>query len=116
IALITLAGWNEMAVWFAGLHRAIKTASAAIILTISAYTCFIYADGTEWIRDARAATDTYLWFTAHPQPVQRLIWSQAYMCILFGRDPWEKPFFSDDHEHNLRILRALPHGTLVFWD
>jgi len=116
IALITLAGWNEMARWFAHLHRPIKTACAVLILAISAYTCFMYADGAEWTRDARAVADTYSWFRAHPQPVQRFIWSQAYMCILFDRDPWEKPVFSNDYESNLQLLRASPGGTLVFWD
>ena len=96
--------------------RPIKTACAALILSISAYTCFIYVDGAEWIRDARAVADTYSWFRAHPQLVQRLLWSQAYMCILFDRDPWEKPVFSDEHESNLQLLRASPDGTLVFWD
>jgi hypothetical protein len=116
MALITLAGWNEIAGWFAHLHRPIKTACVALILVISAYTCFLYADGAEWMRDARAVAEMHAWFLAHPQPVQRLIWSEAYMCIVFDRDPWEKPVFSGDHETDLQLLRASPRGTLVFWD
>lgn len=38
------------------------------------------------------------------------------MCILFDRDPWEKPVFSKDYESNLHLLRTSPGGTLVFWD
>ena len=116
IALITLAGWNEMAIWFAPLAHNIKPACAALIIAISAYTCFLYADGAEWIRDARAVKEMHAWFLAHAQPVQRFIWSEAYMCILFDRDPWEKPVFSNDHASNLDLLRALPARTLVFWD
>ncbi len=116
IALITLAGWNEIAQWFAHLHGPIKTACAALILLISAYTCFAYVDGAEWNRDARAVADTYLWFRTHPQPVERLIWSQAYMSILFNHDPWEQPGLSNDHDRNLQSLRAAVGGTLVFWD
>jgi hypothetical protein len=114
IALITLAGWNELAARFAHRHRRIKTACAALILAISAYTCFLYMDGAEWIRDARAVAEMHARFLA--QPVRRLIWSQAYMCIRFDRDPWEKPVFADNHTDNLRLLRESPGGTLVFWD
>jgi len=67
----------------------------------------------------------YGWFQDHERPVHRLIWSQTYMCILFGRDAWEEPKWEHtwtrdgwvwDHARNVQLIRNSPPGTLVFWD
>jgi hypothetical protein len=117
IALITLAGWNAIAIRFTRARPALARGAAIATLAISAIVCVVYADMAGFYgRDARAVTEMYAWFEAHPRPVSRLIWSQAYMDILFDRDPWEKPGFSADKAANLEVLRRSPSGTLVFWD
>jgi len=118
IALITLTGWNEMAKSFARVPRLFSTASAGLIIALSALANFAYADGAEWSRDARAIAAVHSWFQSQPDkpPISRLIWSQPYACILFDRDPWENPGFTRDHEVTLRTLRESPMGTMVVWD
>ena len=118
IALITLAGWNEMAKLFARAPRAFKTAGAGLVIAVSALTNFAYADGAEWSRDARAISAAHFWFqsqSAKP-PVSRLIWSHPYSCILFDRDPWENHGFTRNREADLKTLRDSESGTMVVWD
>src|SRR5262249_5461660 len=50
IALITLTGWNELAKLFARVPRLFRTASAGLIIAISALMNFAYADAAEWSR------------------------------------------------------------------
>jgi hypothetical protein len=118
IALITLTGWNEMAKLFAVASRFFRTASVSLVISISAFTNFVYADGAEWSRDARAIEPVHSWLQSQPDkpPISRLIWSQPYSCILFDRDPWENPGFTRDRETDLRILRESPAGTMAVWD
>ncbi len=116
IAIITLVGWNEAAKLFSHTSRFFRSACAIIIIAISAYTNFVYADGAEMSRDARAVAVMHSWFQTHPQPVTRLIWSVPYSCVFFGRDPWENPVFTRNHENDLKLLRQLPSGTLAIWD
>jgi hypothetical protein len=117
IALITLVGWNEMSRLFAGASRFFRTASAAIVIAISAYTNFVYADGAEWTRDARAIAAVHSWFQSQDKPeIQRLVWCQPYASILFDRDPWENPGFTRDREADLKTLREMPIGTMAVWD
>ncbi len=118
IAVITIFGWNEMAKLFAGASRFFRTASAAIILAVSAYANFVYADGAEWSRDARAIAQVHSWFQAQPEKpeIARLIWCQPYSCILFDRDPWENPAFTRDRAEDLKTLREMPAGALAVWD
>src|SRR5262249_131173 len=91
IALITLSAWNELAKVFARFSRLLRTAGAGSIIAVSAFTNFLYADGAEWARDARAIAPVHAWFQSQPDKpsISRLIWSQPYSCILFDRDPWE---------------------------
>jgi len=114
IALITLTGWNEMAKMFAGASRFFRTVGAGLIIAISAFTNFLYADGAEWSRDARAISAVHSWFQSQPDkpPVSRLIWSHPYSCILFDRDPWENSGFTAD----LKTLGEAPGGTMAVWD
>jgi hypothetical protein len=118
IALITLAGWNEMAKLFARAPRAFKTAGAGLVIAVSALTNFAYADGAEWSRDARAISAAHSWFQSQPArpPVSRLIWSHPYSCILFDSDPWENAGFTRDREADLKTLRESPVGTMAVWD
>jgi hypothetical protein len=118
IALITLTGWNESSKLFAGVPRAFKTAGVGATIAISAITNFAYADAAEWSRDARAIAAVHSWFQSQPDkpPISRLIWSQAYSCILFDRDPWQNPEFTNDRETNLKTLREAPAGTMAVWD
>lgn len=116
IAIITLVGWNAVAATLSRVPRAALHALAAVVIACSAYLCFLYIDAAAWSRDGVAVAETYAWFRQHERPVQQLIWSQAYMCILFDRDPMEKPELSGYRERTLQSLRDAPHGTLVFWD
>jgi hypothetical protein len=118
IALITLTGWNEMANHLARASRPFKTAGAGLIIAISAFTNFLYADGAEWSRDARAITGVHSWFQSQPDkpPISRMIWSHPYSCILFDSDPWKNPRFTRDREADLETLRECEAGTMVMWD
>jgi hypothetical protein len=118
IALITLSGWNELAKRFASVPRAFRTASAGLIIAISALTNFAYADAAIWARDARAFSAAYSWFQSQPKspPVSRLIWSHPYSCILFDSDPWKNHVFTRNRGADLKTLSASPAGTLVVWD
>jgi hypothetical protein len=118
IALITLTGWNEMAKLFARASRAFKTAGASLVIAASALTNFLYADGAEWSRDARAISAVHAWFQSQPDkpPISRLIWSHPYTCILFDRDPWENYGFTSDRDADLKTLRDGESGTMVVWD
>lgn len=118
IALISLSGWNRMALRFAGTSRLFRTAAAAIILLASAGVDFVYADCLELARDARAIRQIYAWLEER-QPrltITRFIWSEPYACILLDRDPWENPFFTRNRESDLQLLRGAPPGTLIYWD
>ncbi len=116
IALITLSGWNSLARLLARAPRPIATAAAVTVLVFSAVFAVSYADAAIYVRDARAIREMYAWFQANPKPVTKLVWSQAYMCILFDCDLSEKTRFSADKKSNLAKLQQSPKGTLVFWD
>ncbi len=115
IALITLVGWNAIANPLSRVRGAV-TIVAALALMESARIALLYVDSMPWSRDARAVSEMYGWFRAHEHSVRRLVWSQAYMCILFDRDPLERPALSADKARNFALLRESPGGTLVFWD
>jgi hypothetical protein len=91
-------------------------ATASVILGISAAACVLYMDGLVWIRDAWAIREAHQWFQQNPRPVKKLVWSHGYMCIRFDSDPTENVIFTPNREDNLKQLRELPSGTLVFWD
>ncbi|MGH9754139.1 MAG: hypothetical protein ACREA2_15280, partial [Blastocatellia bacterium] len=116
VALITLAGWNELTERRAKIFGAARNSLAAIALTVSFLICVFYVDGWKFTRDARAIDEMFEWFRTNERPVARLIWSQAYMSIVFDRDQWEQPPFTADREHNLALIRQSPSRTLVFWD
>jgi uncharacterized membrane protein len=116
IAVMTLIGWNKIAKLFSHTSRALRVTCATIIIAMSAYLNFVYADGAEWSRDARAIAEVHSWFESHSQPITRFIWSEPYSSILFDRDPWENPNFARNRESDLKLLRESPSGTLAVWD
>ena len=118
IALITLVGWNQLAKRFAHVSRPIRIGCVAVLLATSAWINFVYADGAEWSRDARAINAAHsFWQRQSSQPpVTRFVWSKPYAAILFDRDPWENPAFTRNRESDLKTLRELPAGTLAVWD
>jgi len=119
IALIMLAGWNEIAGALGKYSRLAPAAALTGIFLLSGLYSLHYVDGMGFVRDAWAVREMYQWFQANEaarRPIAKLIWSQAYMCIIFDRDSMEKPIFSGDRERNLAMLRESPPGTLVFWD
>ena len=119
MALVTLAGWNAVAGWLPRLRhlpRAGSRTAGALVLAAALVHCVIGVDRYGSSRDAWAVADTYAWFQAHPVPVRKLVFSQAYMTILFGLDANDRPPLTKDVEGNVAMLRALPPGTLAFWD
>jgi len=118
IALITLSGWNEMSKFFAHISRPVRMGCAGVLLATSVWVNFVYADGAEWSRDAKAINAVHAWFQALPEKpeITRLIWSKPYAAILFDRDPWENPAFTHDRERDLKLLGEMPAGTMALWD
>lgn len=118
MAIVALAGWNLAADWLARRRVPLAAARAlgAVALLYAAAHCFTYLDAFGTSRDARAVRDMYEWFQAHPRPVKKLVFSQAYMSILFDRDPAERPSLGKGPEKVVAVLRRQPPGTLVFWD
>jgi hypothetical protein len=117
IAIVTLMGWNAISDWIGRVRPAWRRPAGAVVLAASTIVCVFYVDLAGFYgRDARAVREMHEWFRDHPRPISRLVWSQAYMAIVFDRDPWEKPVLSSDRAASLATLRASPPGTLVFWD
>ena len=120
IALLTLAGWNVLAGWVQaiarGLARPIIGVATAVVLAVSVLCAVAYVDDMPWSRDARLVDRAHDWFDAHPRPVQRLVYSQAYMCIRFRCDPNKRQLVQSPAAAVLAGLRAMPPGTLVIWD
>jgi hypothetical protein len=145
IALITLTGWNglaklteetatetqrhvdgeterrrdrEMIRFNLPVSPSFRLSVSLLIIAVSALTNFAYADAAEWSRDARAIAAAHSWFQSQQDkpPITRLIWSHPYSCILFDRDPWEKPGFTRDREADLKTLYESPAGTMAVWD
>lgn len=116
MALATLAGWNAVAGWAGRLARPLRTAAGAAVLLWAAWLSLSYVDSWGSSRDARAVDDMATWLEAHPVPVKRLVFSQAYMPIRLGRDPSERPRLGLETEANVLVLRSMPAGTLVLWD
>lgn len=123
IAIITLAGWNTCADFISRPLRQyappVMGLLLAVVMLLNGLHALHYVDGWGFARDVRAVNEMHEWFQRHAaatHPVTRLVWSQAYMCVAFDRDIWEKPFLSYERESNLALLPYLPPGTLIFWD
>jgi hypothetical protein len=116
VALITLAGWNELAKRRAKFFGAARNSLAATAIAGSFLVSVFYVDSWKFTRDARAVDEMFEWFRANERPVARMICSQAYMWIVFDRDQGECPPFTADREHNMSLIRQSPPQTLVFWD
>jgi hypothetical protein len=116
IALITLAGWNEIAERFKRVPRIVAQTVALAVLLISALFTLSYVDAAIYMRDARAIQEMYAWFQTNPKPISKVVWSQAYMGILFDADIRDKPPLGKNKDVNLAILKTYPKNTLIFWD
>jgi hypothetical protein len=117
IAVLTLEGWNIIASRLAHWPRFGSRMLAAIVLSVSLTASFCYLDWFPWARDPIAIREMSDWFHEHPEPYQRLVWSNARMCIDSGLTLKESPVLrSSNRETTLALLRDAPSGTLVFWD
>ncbi|HYI00952.1 hypothetical protein [Hyalangium sp.] len=114
MALITLAGWNALAEWLP--RRRLVSALGALVLGASALAALLYVDAAEWSRDAWAIDATLARFREAPRPVHRFHASQRYMYAALDYDPKQAPPLTGDREHNVRLLREAPPGTLIFWE
>ncbi|HZN61363.1 MAG TPA: hypothetical protein VFC90_03055, partial [Planctomycetota bacterium] len=115
MALIALEGWNAIADRVSAWARPARFGLAGAVLAASAAFSVIYVDAWVYSRDARLVAEVHADFLKSPRPVSRVVWSQAYMAILFDVDPWSAPAWGD-RARNLEIIGGLPSGTLVFWD
>jgi hypothetical protein len=117
IAVLTLEGWNTIALRIEKWPRLATGAIGGTVLSLSLVQSFCYLDSLIWARDPIAIREMSDWFHAHPRPYKRLIWSNARMCIVMGLTLEESPSLSSSSlEGTQALLREAPSGTLVFWD
>ncbi len=117
IAVLTLAGWNRIALLSVNWSPFAAHALGWMVLSVSLALSFLYLDSFSSARDPVAISEMSDWFHRHPEPYKRLIWSNARMCIDFGLTLRESPSLgSSNREATLAALRNAPSGTLVFWD
>jgi hypothetical protein len=115
-AVLSLAGWNAIA-WRIAPWPRFSGALGSTILVISLVQNFLYLDSFSAARDPIAIGEMSGWLREHPKPYQRLVWSNARMCIVSGLNLVQSPSLSStNREATLALLRNEPSGTLVFWD
>ncbi len=108
LALVMLEGWGLLARRVGRWATPLACASVAV----SACFCLLYVDACVYTRDGRAVEDAVAELRKQPVKIDRLVWSQAYMCILLDQDPRGREPMPE-----LRTrLRDLPSRTLIFWD
>jgi hypothetical protein len=120
LALITLSGWNALSAlqeWvpFGG-RRAVGWCVMSAVLLVSLLGDVLVADSQIAARDWRPISAITSWFSDHPRPIRRLIWSSAYADVLFGHDPMESALTYGDRDKVMAMVSASPPGTLVVWD
>ncbi len=115
MALVALEGWNAIADRLTSASRTVRLGLAGAVLAASAAFSVIYVDAWVFSRDSRLVADAHADFVKSARPVKRVVWSQAYMAILFDVDPWSAPSWGD-RAKNLEIILDLPSETLVAWD
>ena len=125
VALITLAGWNDLAGNRSRLFDLSKPVIAHTVLIIAGLSCLVYVDSIRFARDAWAIEAMNDWIRFNRPELfkpdaathyRRLVSSQAYPFILLNRDSAEKLPFTTDRAHNLDLIRQSPEGTLVLWE
>ena len=116
IAALSLAGWNTIARWIAPWPH-LSGVLGSTILGFSLVQNFLYLDSFSAARDPIAIREMSGWLQEHPKSYQRLVWSNARMCIVSGLTLVQSPSLSSpSREATLALLRNAPSGTLVFWD
>jgi hypothetical protein len=116
IAVLSLAGWNAIA-WRTAPWPRFSGVLGSTILIVSLVQNFLYLDSFSAARDPIAIREMAAWLQEHPKPYQRMVWSNARMCIVSGLTLVESPSLnSPRREDTLALLRKAPSGTLVFWD
>jgi hypothetical protein len=120
IAVLTLAGWNALSATRAwvptGARRGVGWAVATVVLVVSLVGDVLVLDSQPSARDWRPISTMTRWFSDHPRPIRRLIWSSAYADVLFGHDPMESALTYGDRDRVVTLLSGSPSGTLVEWD
>jgi hypothetical protein len=117
IAVLTLQGWNTIALRIEKWPRFASDMLGSTALGVSLVPNFFYLDSFPSARDPIAIREMSEWVHEHPEPYKRLFWSNAQMCIVSGLTLKESPSLSSSsRETNLALLRDAPSGTLVFWD
>lgn len=114
MALLTLAGWTTLSgklslPWLTGPMGALGLAASAAV-------ALVYMDAAEWSRDAWAIDATLRHWRESPREVLRVHASQRYMYAVLDTDPKRAPPFTGEREHNQKVLRDAPAGTLVVWE
>ena len=121
IALIALNGWNALSSgvspWIpAGARRVVGWAVPVVVMVVSLVADILVVDAQQPGRDWRQVAALGEWFAAHPQPVTRMVWSEAYAGVQFRHDPDESALTYGDRAKVTAFLAGAPHGTLVAWD
>jgi hypothetical protein len=117
IAVLTLQGWNTIALRIEKWPRFASAALGSTVLSVSVVPNIRYLDSFPSARDPIAIREMSDWLREHPEPYKRLVWSNARMCIVSGFTLQESPSLrSSGRETTLALLRDAPSGTLVFWD
>jgi hypothetical protein len=117
IAVLTLTGWNTIALRIEKWPRFASGVLGATVLGVSVVQSLCYLDSFPSARDPIAILEMADWFHENPERYTRLVWSNARMCIVLGLTLVESPSpRSSNPESTLASLRDAPCGTLVFWD
>ncbi len=117
IALLTLEGWNAIALRIEKWPRFASGVLGLTVLSVSLVQSFRYLDSFPSARDSIAIREMSNWLREHPEPYKRLIWSNARMCIVAGLTLEQSPSLRPaGRETTLALLRDATSGTLVFWD
>ncbi|CAN5508730.1 hypothetical protein BH09VER1_BH09VER1_54130 [soil metagenome] len=116
LAVLTLAGWNALAVPITHFTGRAASWIGASALAASLVLSVLYSDSLIWSRDIVAIREMHHWLKAHPQPINRFIWSNAYMAAVAEPGFPYGDALSSERAKNLQTLRDAPSGTLVFWD
>ncbi len=116
IAVLTLAGWNALALPLTQLLGSGARWLGGGVIAASLALSFLYSDSLIWSRDVVAIREMHQWFREHPQPINRFIWSNCYMAAVAGKDFPYGDALTPERAKNLQLLKDAPSGTLVFWD
>ncbi len=113
LALFALRGWNAVAAW-RPISRPVSVALFAVSFGFGFGAIDLSPTNRDWAAFAdsieRARRDGCV------EKATLVLSSQTYSYVDLRRRPPALPLVRADRASNLRVVRVLPRGTLVFWD